>query len=67
MYLIGSTVGYTVLIGAAIPIHRMPWTDGKTLFCYWTFLLTFGLIIWGITVRKNTKLAGIGQDSKSIK
>ncbi len=24
---------------------------------YWTFLLNFGLIIWSITVRKNTGLA----------
>jgi len=58
MYLIVSTVGYTVLLGAAIQINRMPWADGKTLLVYWAFLLILGFIIWGITVRNNTGLAG---------
>lgn len=58
MYLMGATVGYTVLIGAAIQINRMPWADGKALLVYWTFLLIFGLILWGMTVCKTTGLAG---------
>ena len=58
MYLMGSTVGYTVIIGTAIQINRMPQADGKTIVLYWTFLLILGFIIWGITVRNNTGLAG---------
>jgi hypothetical protein len=50
MYLIGSTVGYTVLVGMAIQISRMPWADGNTLLFYWIFLLIGGFIIWGITL-----------------
>lgn len=57
MYLMSSTVGYTVLIGAAIQIDRIPWADAKTLWLYWAFLLILGFIIWGITVRNNTGLA----------
>lgn len=59
MYLIVSTVGYTVLMGAAIQINRMPWADGKTLFVYWTFLLIIGFIIWLFTVFNVTKAAGL--------
>lgn len=55
MYLIGSTVGYTVLVGMAIQISRMPWADGNTLLFYWIFLLIFGLIIWGITLNNVSK------------
>lgn len=50
MYLIGSTVGHTVLFGTLIQIDRMQWADGKTLLVYWIFLLIFGFIIWGVTV-----------------
>lgn len=52
MYLIVSTVGLTVLIGAVIQIRRMPLADGNTLLFYWIFLLIFGFILWGITVFK---------------
>ncbi len=58
LYLMGATVGYTVLMGTAIQIQRMPWADGMTLLVYWTFLLILGLILWGMTVRKITELAG---------
>ncbi len=57
MYLIGSTVGYTVLIGTAIQINRMPQADDKTLVLYWTFLLIWGFILWGLTISKTTGLA----------
>lgn len=50
MYLLMSTVGYTVLVGTAIQIHRLPGADAKTLLFYWIFLLSFGFIIWGVTV-----------------
>lgn len=50
MYLIGSTVGYTVLVGIAIQIQRMQWADDNTLLFYWIFLVIFGFIIWGITL-----------------
>lgn len=50
MYLVVSTVGYTVLLGTVIQIQRMPWADGKELLVYWTFLLLLGFIIWGVTV-----------------
>lgn len=50
MYLIGSTVGLTVLIGTSIQLHRMPLADGNTLKIYWLFLLIIGFILWGITV-----------------
>ncbi len=56
--MIGSTVGYTVLIGTAIQINRMPWADGKTLLFYWTFLLILGVIVWGVTLSHTTGLAG---------
>lgn len=59
MYLFGSTVGYTVLIGAAIQIRRMPLVDGKTLLFYWIFLLIFGFIIWGVTVFHVSRAAGV--------
>lgn len=55
MYLIGSTVGYTVLVGMAIQISRMPWADGNTLLFYWIFLLIGGFIIWGITLNNVSK------------
>lgn len=55
MYLIGSTVGYTVLVGIAIQIHRMQWADGNTLLFYWIFLLIFGFIMWGFTVLNVSK------------
>ncbi|MBV8886591.1 MAG: hypothetical protein JO235_21705 [Chroococcidiopsidaceae cyanobacterium CP_BM_RX_35] len=58
LYLMGATVGYTVLTGADIQIQRMPWADGKALLVYWTCLLILGVIIWGITVRHTTRLAG---------
>jgi len=58
MYLICSTVGYTVLIGAAIQINRMPLADGKTLLVYWIFLLILGFILWSITVFNVTRTAG---------
>jgi len=58
MYLICSTVGDTVLIGAAIQINRMPWVDGKALLLYWTFLLILGWILWSMTVCKTTGAAG---------
>jgi len=57
MYLMGSTVGYTVLIGTAIQINRMPQADDKTIVLYWTFLLILGFILWGITISKTTGLA----------
>lgn len=50
MYLIGSTVGYTVLVGIAIQIQRMQWADGNTLLFYWIFLLIGGFSGWGITL-----------------
>lgn len=50
MYLIGSTVGYIVLVGTTIQISRMQWADGNTLLFYWIFLLIFGFIIWGVTL-----------------
>lgn len=50
MYLLMSTVGYTVLVGIAIQIHRLQGADAKTLLFYWAFLLSFGFIIWGVTV-----------------
>ena len=55
MYLIGSTVGYTVLVGMAIQIHRLQWADGNTLLFYWIFLLIGGFIIWGITLNNISK------------
>lgn len=55
MYLIGSTVGYTVLVGIAIQIHRLQWADGNTLLFYWIFLLIGGFIIWGITLNNISK------------
>jgi len=58
MYLICSTVGDTVLIGAAIQINRMPWADSKALLVYWTCLLIFGLSVWGVTVSHTTGLTG---------
>jgi hypothetical protein len=57
-YLIGSTVGYTVIVGTLIQIERMPWADGKTLFVYWTFLLILGFIIWRVTLF-NVTTAGV--------
>lgn len=56
LYLMGATVGYTVLTGANIQINRMPWADGKTLLVYWTCLLILGVIIWGITVRVTAEI-----------
>lgn len=50
IYLIGSTVGHTVLFGTLIQIHRMQWADGKTLVVYWMFLLLLGFILWRVTV-----------------
>lgn len=55
MYLIGSTVGHTVLFGTLIQIHRMQWADGKTLVFYWIFLLIGGFIIWGVTLNNISK------------
>lgn len=57
-YLIGSAVGYTVIVGTLIQIDRMQWADGKTLFVYWIFLLILGFIIWGVTVF-NVTTAGV--------
>lgn len=62
MYLIGSTVGYTGLIGVTIQLHRMQWADGKTLFIYWTFLLIIGFILWQVTlfnVRKASEFKSV--------
>lgn len=59
MYLIGSSVGLTVLIGATIQIRRMQWADGKALLIYWLFLLIVGFIFWGITVFNVTYAAKI--------
>lgn len=59
MYLIGSTVGYTVLIGTAIQLHRMPWADGNTLLFYWIFLLILGFIAWGITLFNVSRAAEV--------
>ena len=59
MYLIGSTVGYTVLVGTAIQLHRMQWADGNTLLFYWIFLLSGGFIIWGVTLFNVSKAAGV--------
>lgn len=50
MYLLMSTVGYTVLVGTAIQIHRLQALDAKALLFYWISLLGFGFIIWGVTV-----------------
>lgn len=55
MYLIGSTVGYTVLVGMAIQTSRLQWADGNTLLFYWIFLLIGGFIIWGITLNNISK------------
>lgn len=59
MYLIGSSVGLTVFIGAAIQIRRMQWADGKALLIYWLFLLIVGFILWGITVFNVTYAAKV--------
>lgn len=59
MYLIGSTVGLTVLIGALIQIRRMPEADGKALLIYWIFLLIVGFILWGITLFNVTYAAKV--------
>lgn len=59
MYLIGSTVGYTVLVGTAIQISRLQWADGNTLLFYWIFLLIGGFIIWGVTVFNVSKAARV--------
>lgn len=59
MYLIGSSVGLTVLIGATIQIRRMQWADGKSLLIYWLFLLIVGFIFWGITVFNVTYAAKV--------
>lgn len=59
MYLIGSTVGYTVLVGTAIHTSRLQWADGNTLLFYWIFLLILGFIIWGVTVFKISKAARV--------
>ncbi len=56
MYLIGSTVGYTVLVGTAIQIHQLQWADGKALVFYWIFLLIGGFIVWGITLNNISKV-----------
>ena len=45
-----STVGYTVLVGTAIQLHKLHGADAKALLFYWIFLLVFGFIIWGVTV-----------------
>lgn len=57
IYLISSTVGYTVFMGAVIQIDRMSWAGGTALVVYWIFLFIFGLTIWGITVCQVTELA----------
>lgn len=67
LYLMGATVGYTVLTGANIQINRMPRADSKTLVVYWTCLLILGVIIWGITVCHTTRLAGEQQRFSSRK
>lgn len=59
MYLIGSTVGYTVLVGTAIQFHRLQWADGNTLLFYWIFLLILGFIIWGVTLFNVFKAARV--------
>lgn len=59
VYLIGSSVGLTVLIGALIQIRRMPEADGKALLFYWIFLLIVGFILWGITLFNVTYAAKV--------
>lgn len=49
-YLLSSTVGLTVIFGTLIQLSRMPSTDGHTLLVYWTILLIFGFVLWGITL-----------------
>ena len=49
-YLLGSTVGLTVIFGTLIQLSRMPSADGHTLLVYWTILLIFGFVLWGITL-----------------
>ena len=59
MYLICSTVGYTVIFGTLIQLYRMQWADGKTLLVYWIFLLILGFILWRFTVFNVTRAAGL--------
>lgn len=49
-YLLGSTVGLTVIFGTLIQLSRMPSADGHTLLVYWIILLIFGFVLWGITL-----------------
>ncbi len=49
LYLVMSTVGYTVLIGTAIQLNRMPWAGSTILVFYWILLLILGWLIWRIT------------------
>lgn len=58
MYLICSTLGYTVIFGTLIQIHRMQWADAKALLFYWLFLLILGFILWRVTVF-NVATAGV--------
>lgn len=54
MYLLGSTVGLTVLVGTEIQLRRMPWASGRDLLFYWLFLLIVGFNFWGITLSNVT-------------
>lgn len=58
MYLICSTLGYIVIFGTLIQLHRLQWADGKTLLVYWLFLLILGFILWRVTVFNVAKAAG---------
>lgn len=49
-YLLGSTVGLTVIFGTLIQLSRMPSADGRALLIYWLFLLICGFVLWGITL-----------------
>ncbi len=62
--LVWATVGYTVLIGAAIQIDRMPWAGSTALVTYWTFLLILGLLLWRITIGRSTESAGYQPEFK---
>jgi hypothetical protein len=66
MYLVGSTVGYTILIGTIIQIHQMPQVDGNRLIWYWAILLAFGFIVWRITLHQTTLAKGF-QPKSAIK
>jgi len=58
IYLISSTIGYTVLMGAVIQIDRLPQAGSITLGFYWIFLSLFGFLLWRITVGQVMELSG---------